>query len=153
MSVQEYSLKITQSSKYTPFFVSNQRDEMSKFVTRVFDFFKQDYHLSMFHEDMNISRITVHGQSMEEFMIEVNNKDLQRSMTYESSKAKSKKRFYNYESPIMNKDKVFNANFQGEGGGDSLFERSGCANSGKKHLVKFLINMDSWFDVRILVIR
>ena len=36
-SVQEYSLKFTKLSKYDPSLVSNPRNEMSNFVTGVFD--------------------------------------------------------------------------------------------------------------------
>ena len=37
MSVLDYSLKFTKFSKYAPSLVSNPRDEMSHFLTGVFD--------------------------------------------------------------------------------------------------------------------
>ena len=46
MSVLDYSLKFTKLSKYTPFLVSNPRDEMSRFVTGVSDDMQEEYHSS-----------------------------------------------------------------------------------------------------------
>lgn len=40
MSVEEYSLKFTQLSKYDPSLVSNHKDKMSRFVTWISDLVK-----------------------------------------------------------------------------------------------------------------
>ena len=55
-SVLEYFLKFTKLSKYAPSLVSDPRDEMSRFVTRVLDNLKEECHSDMLHDNMNIYR-------------------------------------------------------------------------------------------------
>ena len=59
-------LDVTQLSKYAPSLVSNRRDEMNRFVTGVSDDLKEECHLAMLHENMNISHIMVHAKHLEE---------------------------------------------------------------------------------------
>ena len=54
MSVLYYSLKFTKFSNYAPSFVSDLRDEMNRFVMGVLDKLKEEFVLSMLHDNMNI---------------------------------------------------------------------------------------------------
>ena len=42
MIVEEYCLKFSRLSMFTPYLVSNPRDEMSRFVTRFADLVKEE---------------------------------------------------------------------------------------------------------------
>ncbi|XP_049378068.1 uncharacterized protein LOC125842807 [Solanum stenotomum] len=66
MSVQEYSLKFTMFSKYTPSLVSNLRDEMSQFVTSVSDSIEEECCAVMLHDNMDISCLMVYAQQVED---------------------------------------------------------------------------------------
>ena len=46
-SVEEYILKFTMFSRYSPSLVSNPRDDMSRFVTGVADLVKEKYDTAM----------------------------------------------------------------------------------------------------------
>jgi len=63
MSVQEYSLKFTNLSKYAPSLVSNPRDEMSRFVMGVSDSIEKECRAALIlHDNMDISRLMVYAQ-------------------------------------------------------------------------------------------
>ena len=55
MTVQEYSLKFTKFYKYAPSLVSNPRDEISPFVTGVYNDFVEEFCSTMIHDNMDIS--------------------------------------------------------------------------------------------------
>ncbi|XP_049348188.1 uncharacterized protein LOC125812755 [Solanum verrucosum] len=78
MSVEEYSLKFTLLSKYAPLLLSNPRDEMSRFVTGVYDQVKEQCRTTMLHDDMNISRLVVYAQSIKESKLKRVNRGLKR---------------------------------------------------------------------------
>ena len=60
MSVNEYSLKFTLLSKYASSLMYNPRDEMSRFVTSVFELMKEECRTTMLYNNMNLSRVTVY---------------------------------------------------------------------------------------------
>ena len=66
MSVHEYSLKFTKFLKYDLSSVSDPRDEMSHFVMGMSDDLEEEYHSAMLHENMNIYRIMMHSNHVEE---------------------------------------------------------------------------------------
>ena len=53
MSVEEYSLKISRLSRFSPFLVSKPRDDMSRFVTGVTDLVKKECCMAMLHDDID----------------------------------------------------------------------------------------------------
>ena len=69
ISVQEYSLKFTQPSKYAPSRVSNPRSRMNKFVTGVSSWVEKDFRTTMLLNDMDLSRLMVYEQQIEECKI------------------------------------------------------------------------------------
>ena len=66
MSVEEYSLNFVRLSKYVPSLVSNPRDEMSRFLTGVADLVKEKCRRTMLHGDLNLSRLNVYAQYIED---------------------------------------------------------------------------------------
>lgn len=61
MSVEEYYLKFTLLSRYDQSLLSRPREEMSRFVTAVDDLVKEEFHMTMLHNDMNFSRLMVYA--------------------------------------------------------------------------------------------
>ena len=66
MSVEEYSLKFSMLSKYSPTLLSNPRYEITRFVTGVADLVREKCRTTMIHEDTSLARLTVYAQSIEE---------------------------------------------------------------------------------------
>lgn len=66
MSGKEYSLQFTQLSKYALTLVANSRARMDKFVMGVSSFIEEECRTTMLHHDMNISRLKVHTQQIDE---------------------------------------------------------------------------------------
>lgn len=64
--MEEYSLKFTFLYKYGPSLVSTPKDDMSMYVIGVSTFLKDECYMTMLHDDMNISRLMVYVQSIEE---------------------------------------------------------------------------------------
>ena len=62
MSVQEYSLKFSMLSRYSPSLMSNLRDEISRFMTGVADLVREECCMVILHDD----RFMVYAQSIEE---------------------------------------------------------------------------------------
>ena len=64
--VHEYSLKFSKLLKYSPFLVSDPRDDMSRFVTRVSTDLQEECHSAMLHDNINISNFMAHAKNVEE---------------------------------------------------------------------------------------
>lgn len=56
---------------------------MSRYVTGVSDIVKEECLTTMTHDDMNISRIMVYSQTIEESKHKTNNKEMKRSIPNE----------------------------------------------------------------------
>ena len=69
MSVQEYSLKFTQLSKYAPTLVANLKARMNKFLMEVSSFVHKEYRMTMLLNDIDIPRLKVYAQKIEESKI------------------------------------------------------------------------------------
>ncbi|XP_049348224.1 uncharacterized protein LOC125812798 [Solanum verrucosum] len=70
------------------------------------------------------------------------NRDMKRARPDDKNQSRSKKRFYNQDSSMVNNDGVSNAKPQRGNGGGSTFERPRCATCGKQHLGKCLAGTD-----------
>ena len=88
MTVREYSLKFVKLSRYATSLVSNSRDEMSRFLTGIAEDLEEECRAAMLHDSMDLSRLMVHVQQVEE----------------------SRKR---KETMVGNKSRQADANFQG----------------------------------------
>ncbi|XP_069150276.1 uncharacterized protein [Solanum lycopersicum] len=84
MGVHEYSLKFTKQSKYAHSFVSDPRDEMSRFMRGLSDDLKEECHSAMLHENMNISRLMVHAKHVEDKWAKRKSRDAKRSRSLDS---------------------------------------------------------------------
>ena len=66
MTVRKYSLKFVKLSRYATFLVSNSRDEMSRFLIGIVEDIQEDCRIAMLHDNMDLSRLMVHVQQVEE---------------------------------------------------------------------------------------
>ena len=90
MSVKEYSLKFIKLSKYASSLVSNDRDEMSRYVKGVSEDLEEECRASMLHENMDRSKLMVHAQQVEDSCIRKKNRDAKKAKSLESSSSKSR---------------------------------------------------------------
>ncbi|WMV19633.1 hypothetical protein MTR67_013018 [Solanum verrucosum] len=158
MSMKEYSLKFTQLSKYAPAMAADSRDMMSRYLMGVSKMVKKEFRTAMLHHDMDISRLLVYSQKMEDEKLQEKNKQVKRARTDNRnfSNAKSdgqgrsrfKRKFYNQGSssaPRVNKDRVSNSKPQGGNGSGSYIARSTFSICGRKHEGKCLLGTDGCY--------
>ncbi|WMV50128.1 hypothetical protein MTR67_043513 [Solanum verrucosum] len=98
---------------------------------------------AMLHHDMDISRLMVYAQQLEETKLRWMNRDMKRARPDEQNQSTSKKRFYNQDSSMVSNDRVSNPKPQRGNGGGSTFERP--TTCGKQHLGKCLAGTDGCF--------
>ena len=79
MSVEEYSFKCSMLSLYAPYLVYNPTDEMSHFMTNVFELVKEECCTVILHDDMTLARLMVYDQSIEESNLKRMSTNLKRS--------------------------------------------------------------------------
>ena len=126
MSVEEYYLKFTLLSRYDQSLLSRPREEMSRFVTAVDDLVKEEFHMTMLHNDMNLTRLMVYAQSIEESKLSRISRNLKRRISDEQNQPRFKKRAPNHDGLSAPKVKV-------EGGSNSQGVKTTCTTCGKKH--------------------
>lgn len=106
MNVEEYSFKSTLLSKYAPSLVSNPRNEMTRFFTGVDDLLKEEYHMAMIHNDINLSRIMVYAQSIEDSKFRKITRNLKMGRSEEKNQPRFKKRVPTQDSSSAHNFKI-----------------------------------------------
>ena len=114
MCVNEYSLKFIKLSKYASSLISNAKDEMTHYVTGVFEELEEECRASMLHDNMDLSRLMVHSQQVEDSRLRKKNREANKERSFESSSPKSrldvqdkhrfKKMFSNQDSTSFSTD-------------------------------------------------
>ncbi|XP_069144466.1 uncharacterized protein [Solanum lycopersicum] len=66
MTIREYSPKFVKLSRYATSLMSNRRDEMSRFLTWITEVLEKECRADMLHDSMDLSRLMVHVQQVEE---------------------------------------------------------------------------------------
>ncbi|TMX02267.1 hypothetical protein EJD97_022190 [Solanum chilense] len=102
------------------------------------DIIKEECRTSMLHGDMNLSRLMVYVQSIEESKLGMRSRDDKRGITNEKVQHKFKKRASNQDGYIAPK-----ANY--ERGGGSQVAKPNCVTCGKRHLGKCLAGTSGCF--------
>ncbi|XP_069150010.1 uncharacterized protein [Solanum lycopersicum] len=123
--------------------VSNPRDRMNKLVMGVSNLVDKECHTSMSLNDMDISRLMVYAQQIEESRIRDIRQEGKRPRSDDSSHQKSKKSNYHQDSSMENNNRAQNQHFQG---GGHTFERARCPTYGKQHLGKCCTGTDGCFS-------
>ena len=123
--------------------VANPRARMNKFVMGVPSLVEKECHTTTLLNDMDIFRLMVYGQQIEESKIREIRKQGERPMSDDSHHQRPKKRVYPHDSSVGNKDRAPNQHYQG--GGHS-YEKARCPTCGKQHRGKCLTGTDGCFS-------
>jgi len=81
-------LEFTKLSKYAPSLVSNPIDEMNLLMTGLSNYYIEECHLIMLYNNMDISRLMVHAQQVEETRLKRKNREFKKSKSYERGTSK-----------------------------------------------------------------
>ena len=82
MSVKEYSSKFIKLSMYASYLVSNAREEISRFVTGVFEELEEECRASMLHDNMDLLRLMIHAQQVEIFRLRKRNRESKKEKSF-----------------------------------------------------------------------
>ena len=77
-------------SKYVSSFVSNSRDEISRYVTGMSKEIEEECCAAMLHDNMNLYRLMVHAQQVEENRLRKRNREVKKETSFESGSSKSR---------------------------------------------------------------
>ena len=66
MNVREYSLKFLKLSRYATSLVSNNRDEMCRFLIGFLEDLEEECRSAILHDSMDLSRVMVHVKKVED---------------------------------------------------------------------------------------
>ena len=105
---------------------------MSRFLICVSDIVRKEYHTAIIRGDINLFRVMVYAQSIEESKLGRRTIDAKRGRNYEKVPIKFKNRV-----PIQDSYSAPKSNY--ERGGGSQVVKNTCAICWKNHFVKYLV--------------
>ncbi|XP_015060397.1 uncharacterized protein LOC107006340 [Solanum pennellii] len=85
MTVRDYSLKFVKMSSYDTFLVSNNRDEMSRFLTGITGDLEEKCRDAMLPNNMDLSRLMVHVHQVEDNQKKGGVSDARKPKTYDQA--------------------------------------------------------------------
>ncbi|KAH0670724.1 hypothetical protein KY285_025700 [Solanum tuberosum] len=127
MSVEEYSLKFTELSKYAPAMVEDPRDEMNRFVMGVSRLVRKECRSAMLHDNIDISHLMVYAQHIEDEKLQDKNREVKRPRTSEGNLSNAK------------------SDGQGRQGFKQRFSNQGSSDSPPRHEGKCLVGSDGCY--------
>ena len=83
ISIKEYYLKCIKLSIYASSLVSNDRDEMSYYVTCVLKELKEECHTIMIHDNIFLSRLMVHSQPVKDSHLRNRKREAKKAKSFE----------------------------------------------------------------------
>ncbi|XP_049348209.1 uncharacterized protein LOC125812780 [Solanum verrucosum] len=140
--------------------VADSRAKMSRFLMGLSYMVEKECRTTIILHDMNISRLMVYAQQIEELIIKGKSREVKKVKTgdinfsHARSDGHGRSKFHQGSSdqgssnvpPKFDKDRVSNPKPQGGNGGGSSLARSTYAKCGKKHDGKCLASTDVCFS-------
>ena len=77
-------------SKYSIFLVYNDRDEISHFVTGVFEEIEDESRTAMHHDNMDLSRLMVHTKQVKDSSLNKKNREAIKARSFENSSSENR---------------------------------------------------------------
>ncbi|TMX03947.1 hypothetical protein EJD97_012814 [Solanum chilense] len=99
--------KVLSPMGYALSLVFNPMNEKSRFVTGVTNLVKEECHTTMFHSDMNLSRLMMYAQSIKESKLSRISKKLKSGGSNDQNQLKFKKRAPNHDGPSSPKEEAY----------------------------------------------
>nr|XP_025886087.1 uncharacterized protein LOC112941145 [Solanum lycopersicum] len=115
------------------------RDEMSRFVTRLADLVREEYRMTMLHDDMSLDRLMVYTQLIEDSKLGRITRNLKRSGSSFQGQSRFKKISQGQVEP-----RSYKVKFEEEGGSQN--GKPTCVSCGKRHYGEYLRCTGSFFS-------
>ena len=163
MTIREYCLKGVKLSRYATSLVSNTRDKMSRFLTRINGDLEEECRSETLHDNMDLSWLMVHVQEVEDIRKKRGVRDARRPMPHDHAAPSNggiRNNFGFREQPRFKKGQKSsgNSNFQRSttprggrpdpkkgNGCEMQHSRKDCAKCGHAHTRKWRQGTNAFF--------